>query len=118
MYDGLLLNPSNLLQFIAGIEWIIIVIVAVVIIFGAKKIPELARGFGRAKTEFEKAKVEAEQELHNIKNVKKSGKQDTIIASRDKLESIASTLGIDYYDKDDESLKLAIGKELNKDKVM
>ena len=42
--------------FIAGQEWIIIIVLAAVLIFGAKKIPELAKTFGKAKGEFEKGK--------------------------------------------------------------
>ena len=36
----------NLANFIAGQEWIFIIIIAAVFIFGAKKIPELAKTFG------------------------------------------------------------------------
>ena len=43
---------SNISNFIAGQEWIFVIIIAVVLIFGAKKIPELAKTFGKAKGEF------------------------------------------------------------------
>ena len=46
----------GLANFIAGQEWIFIIVIAVVLIFGAKKIPELAKTFGKAKGEFEKGK--------------------------------------------------------------
>ncbi len=55
-------------NFIAGQEWIIIVVLAVVLIFGAKKIPELAKTFGKAKGEFEKGKIEGEKELKDFKD--------------------------------------------------
>ena len=42
---------ENLFNFIAGQEWIIVIIIAAVFIFGAKKIPELAKPFGKAKRE-------------------------------------------------------------------
>jgi sec-independent protein translocase protein TatA len=35
-------------------EWIVIAIVALVVIFGAKKIPEIARSLGRSSSEFKK----------------------------------------------------------------
>lgn len=36
-------------------EWIIVGIIALlVLVFGAKKLPELARGVGRTKSEFER----------------------------------------------------------------
>lgn len=52
---------------IAGMEWIWIIVAAAVLIFGAKKIPELARTFGKAKGEFEKGKIEADKELKEFK---------------------------------------------------
>lgn len=36
-------------------------------IFGVKKIPELARSFGKATAEYEKARIEAKKELEQIK---------------------------------------------------
>jgi len=48
-------------------EWIWIIIAVAVLIFGAKKIPELARTFGKAKGEFEKGKIEADKELKEFK---------------------------------------------------
>ena len=51
-----------------GIQEILIVLVVIgVLIFGAKKIPELARTFGKAKGEFEKGKIEADKELKEFK---------------------------------------------------
>src|SRR5215212_4587525 len=90
----------------SGFEWIFIVVIVVVLIFGAKKIPDLARGLGKATTEFEKAKIESKRELSKIK---KSGILSTTntTASREKLESIADTLEIDYKDKDDDQLRSA-----------
>ena len=42
-----------------------IVLVIVVLLFGAKKLPELARGLGKAKNEFQKASNEVEKELNS-----------------------------------------------------
>ena len=108
--------PINMLmQIPSGFEWIFIVIIVVVLIFGAKKIPDLARGFGKATSEFEKARIEAKRELREMKNGGTSGSSTTNAgASREKLESIADTLGIDYTDKDDDQLRLAIETEINK----
>ena len=45
-----------------GPEWIIIFVV-LLLLFGAKKLPELARGIGRSLGEFRKAKDEFEHEI-------------------------------------------------------
>jgi sec-independent protein translocase protein TatA len=93
-----------------GFEWIIIIVIIVLLFFGVKKIPQLARSFGKASSEYEKAKIEAKRELQQIKN------QDTTKADREKLEAIADTLGIDYTNKNDDDLRVAIESEINKGK--
>lgn len=97
-----------IMQFVGGWEWIIIIGLIVVVFFGAKKIPELARSFGKATAEFEKARVEAKRELQEMKSEGRVG--------REKLEAIADSLGIDYTNKNDEELRAAIEVELNKSK--
>jgi sec-independent protein translocase protein TatA len=52
---------------IGSTEIIILVVVIGVLIFGAKKIPQLAKTFGKAKGEFEKGKIEADKELKDFK---------------------------------------------------
>jgi sec-independent protein translocase protein TatA len=99
-----------ILQFVGGFEWIIIVIIIVLLIFGVKKIPELAKSVGKASSEYEKAKIEAQREIERIR----TGKENTSTISRKKLESIAETLGIDYINKSDIELKHAIDTEINK----
>ena len=95
-----------------GYEWILIIFVIIIVIFGAKKIPEIARSFGKATSEFEKARIQAKNELDKIKNEDKN--EDSL--SREKLESIADTLRIDYLGKDDESLKMDIDAALKRGK--
>ena len=103
---------SNLIMgIINGTEWIVIIVVIGIAIFGAKKIPDIARSFGRATTEYEKAKIEAKNELRRIKN-SAGGIQD----DREKLEAVADTLGINYSDKNNSELKAAIQSEIDKDK--
>lgn len=53
---------------VMGPEIIILVIVVGVLIFGAAKIPKLAKTFGKAKGEFEKGKIEADRELKEFKD--------------------------------------------------
>ena len=50
--------------FLGGWEWVI-VILAVLLLFGAKKIPELARGLGTGIKEFKKATREVTDEIQN-----------------------------------------------------
>src|SRR5438552_17590785 len=61
---------------LAGPDLIVILLI-VLVLFGAKKLPELARGMGQAVKEFQKAKDEFNDELH------KAGKSDTQVAKPD-----------------------------------
>jgi len=51
------------LAFIQGWEWVIILL-AVLLLFGAKKLPELAKGLGKGIREFKKASSSVSDELH------------------------------------------------------
>ena len=58
---------SMTLQIPGGMEWIWIVIIVGVLIFGAKKIPELAKTLGKAKGDYEKGRIESEKDLKEFK---------------------------------------------------
>lgn len=58
------MNMMNLLAFGApGIQEMVVIFLIVLLLFGAKKIPELARGVGKGMGEFKKAKTEFEREI-------------------------------------------------------
>ena len=61
---------------LAGPDLIIILLI-ILVLFGAKKLPELARGMGQAVKEFQKAKDEFGDELH------KAGKTDAEATKQD-----------------------------------
>ncbi len=46
-----------------GMQEMIVIFLMVLLLFGAKKIPELARGIGKGMGEFKKAKQEFEREI-------------------------------------------------------
>src|SRR6267143_4414049 len=61
---------------LAGPDLIVILLI-ILVLFGAKKLPELARGMGQAVKEFQKAKDEFNDELH------KAGKSEAEVAKPD-----------------------------------
>jgi sec-independent protein translocase protein TatA len=83
-------------------EILIIVLVIVILLFGAKKLPELARSLGRAKGEFDRGKMEIEKELREEKT--KDEEKDVVKAAKD--------LGIETEGKSEEELKAEIKKKL------
>jgi TatA/E family protein of Tat protein translocase len=50
-----------------GMEWLWIALI-VLLLFGADKLPKLARGLGKSLGEFRKAKEEFEKEIHAAAN--------------------------------------------------
>jgi sec-independent protein translocase protein TatA len=45
-----------------ALEWVVIILI-ILLLFGAKKIPELARGLGQGISEFRKASTEIRKEI-------------------------------------------------------
>ncbi|MDO9098450.1 MAG: twin-arginine translocase TatA/TatE family subunit, partial [Candidatus Methanoperedens sp.] len=83
-----------------GTQEILLIALVVIILFGASKIPELARSLGKATGEFKKAKSETEREL---KDVEKSLKESPPEKSS-KIKQMAKDLGIPTEGKSDEQL--------------
>ena len=91
---------------IEGFEWIILlIIVAALFLFGPQKLPELARGFGRAMGEFRRGRMEVEKEI-----TQQFSQEDP----RTKVERAAAALGISAAGKTDLQLKLDIARAVDK----
>ena len=65
---------------LGGWEWVI-VILAVLLLFGARKIPELARGLGQGIKEFKKATREVTDEIHNAAEEKPAAPKKSVTDS-------------------------------------
>lgn len=90
-----------------GTNEIILIALVVIILFGATKIPELARSLGRATGEFKKAKSEAERELRDVEKSLKEGHVES-----SKIKQMAHDLGISIEGKSDEQLLEEIKKKM------
>jgi sec-independent protein translocase protein TatA len=64
---GFIMNFLAMLSNLGGPDLIIILLI-ILVLFGAKKLPELAKGMGQAVKEFQKAKDEFSDELRNAGN--------------------------------------------------
>lgn len=71
-----MLNHLFLISMPGGSEWILIFL-AILLLFGGKKIPELMRGIGNGIREFNNAKNTAQKEIEEgMKEDKKESKKD------------------------------------------
>lgn len=66
---------------LGGWEWVI-VILAVLLLFGAKKIPDLARGLGQGIKEFKKATREVTDEIQNAAEEKPAAPTKSVTDSQ------------------------------------
>lgn len=59
------MNPLNYTAFLGslGTQELIIIFVILLLLFGSKKLPQLARGVGKSMGEFKKAREEFEHEI-------------------------------------------------------
>jgi len=69
-----------------GMEWLLIALV-VLLLFGGKKIPELAKGLGSGIKNFKKAVKDDEDELADSKKVDELDKKAEVKTSDDKNET-------------------------------
>jgi sec-independent protein translocase protein TatA len=94
---------------IEGIEWIVLlIIVAVLLLFGPQKLPELARGFGRALGEFRRGRMEVEREITT--EISQMDTRDM----RMRVEKSASALGISSAGRSELQLKLDIARAVDR----
>ncbi len=81
------------LAFITNLGWpeIVVILVVFILLFGAKKLPELARGIGKAMKEFKKATSNIEEDIRNSMEeepeVKKSIDSQQTTESKEKTTS-------------------------------
>lgn len=52
-----------------GTQEMVMIFAVILLLFGASKLPELARSMGRSVGEFKKAKMETEKELQEIRKM-------------------------------------------------
>ena len=87
-------------------EILIIVIFALVLIVGTKKIPELARAVGRSMGEFQKGRHEVEREIREAAKIDKPPE----LSEYDRVVRAAKELGLATEGKTLEQLKEEIKK--------
>jgi len=98
-----------------GPNELLLILIIIFLLFGAHKLPELARSLGRSMGEFKKAQREAELELIEFEKKIREGKYYSS-EKREKLEKIAKDLGIDPAGKSDDELIEEIYKILPREK--
>ena len=100
---------------VIGSEWIIIIFVALILLFGTNRFPDVAKKIGRLVGEYSNAKNQIENEMKGAtnQNLQVSG---PVKNERKKLEMMANQLGIDCEHKTDVELKKIIENKIGQTK--
>ena len=100
---------------VIGSEWIIIIFVALILLFGTNRFPDLAKKIGKLVGEYNNAKNQIENEMKDTtnQNLQVSG---PVKNERKKLEMMANQLGIDCQNKTDVELKKIIENKIGQTK--
>ena len=95
---------------IIGSEWMIIIFVALILLFGTNKLPEAGKKIGKMVGEYNKAKTEMQNQINDMAKTEPDNPtiDGPVETERQKLEKIAQTLKIDIENKSDFELKHAI----------
>ena len=95
-----------------GPNELLIIFAILLLLFGASKLPELARSMGNSMGEFKKAQKESELSLKEFENSIKDTDSESEKAS--KIEKTALNLGIDTKGKSEDELLSDITEMLKK----
>lgn len=90
---------------------IILVIIAVLFLFGPQKLPQLARSVGKAWGEFRRGRQEIERELR-MEEMKEQTEQVGVEA-RSKFITAARLLKIEVEGRDERAIKVDIAREID-----
>ena len=96
---------------IIGTEWIIIIFIGLILLFGTNRFPDVAKKIGRLVGEYSNAKNQIENEMKNStnQNLQVSG---PVKDERKKLEMMATQLEINYENKTDDELRKIIESKI------
>ena len=96
---------------IIGTEWIIIIFIGLILLFGTNRFPDVAKKIGKLVGEYSNAKNQIENEMKNStnQNLQVSG---AVKDERKKLEMMATQLEINYENKTDDELRKIIESKI------
>lgn len=96
-----------------GTQELILIFLAIILLFGASKLPELARSLGKSSGEFKKAQMEVEKEIQQLEEpVEKTNEISQNILK------LAKDLRIDINGKDENAIIDEIKSIIQKNRLI
>jgi sec-independent protein translocase protein TatA len=107
-----------------GTQELILILLVALLLFGANKLPEMARSLGKATGEFKRAQIESENELKQLNKPKfpessVAGESAKLLNDKDvKIRNLAIEMGIDVENKTPEQLIEEIHSKIKSNEVI
>jgi len=96
---------------IMGSEWIIIIFVALIVLLGTNRLPEVTKKLGKAVGEYKKAKNDMQNQFKDFTNTNLDI-LSPVENERQKLDTIAKSLGINSSNKSDDEIRALISSKM------
>ena len=97
---------------IIGNDWIMIAIVALVLLLGTKRLPDITRKIARLTAQYDKTKNMVQDEIQKAKGEFSVNVSGPVMSERQKLETLAKSLGINIEGKTDDDLRNLVNSKL------
>ncbi|HEX5457694.1 MAG TPA: translocase [Candidatus Nitrosotalea sp.] len=97
---------------IIGNDWIMIVLVALVLLLGTKRLPDATKKLARVMAQYDKTRNMVHEEIQKAKgefNINISG---PVMSERQKLETLAKSMGVNVEGKTDDDLRNLVDSKM------
>ena len=97
---------------IIGNDWIMIVLVALALLLGTKRLPDATKKLARVMAQYDKTKNMVQDEIKKAKGEFNLDISGPVMSERQKLETLAKSLGVNTEGKTDDDLRNLVNSKL------
>lgn len=97
---------------IIGNDWIMIAIVVLVLLLGTKRLPDITRKIAKLSAQYDKTRNMVQEEIQKAKGEFSVNVSGPVMSEREKLETLAKSLGISAEGKTDDDLRDLVNSKL------
>jgi sec-independent protein translocase protein TatA len=97
---------------IIGNDWIMIALVVLALLLGTKRLPDATKKLARVMAQYDKTKNMVQNEMQKAKGGFNISITGPVMSERQKLETLAKSLGINVEGKTDDDLRKLVNSNL------
>ena len=97
---------------IIGNDWIMIAIVALALLLGTKRLPDITRKIAKVSAQYDKTKNMVQEEIQKAKGEFNLNVSGPVMTERQKLETLAKSLGISTENRTDDDIRNLVNSKL------